>query len=269
VRYTAFIPGWCKSAGTLTAIGAHDLVIGDFGELGPLDVQMPKTDELFELSSGLTVTQALSTLEQQSFRMFERYFLAIKQKSWNQITFRTATEVAAKMVVGLMEPIYRQIDPMHVGEAGRAMQIAADYAVRLDAASDNLHAGDALWNLVSGYAHHGFVIDRLEAAEYFQHVEEPTDEEAWLAEQLADMAKYPMSEDASGALIEYLSEQTPVGDTIGGGPLDAFDAYNGAAGATSPPATEDAREAGESGGTREDPAVAGSGAPAVDDGTPD
>ena len=32
------------------------------------------------------------------------------------------------MVTGLLEPIYRQIDPMHVGEAGRLMRVARDVA---------------------------------------------------------------------------------------------------------------------------------------------
>ncbi len=45
-RFTCVIPGWCKSAGTLICIGAHNLLIGDLGELGPLDVQLAKPDEL-------------------------------------------------------------------------------------------------------------------------------------------------------------------------------------------------------------------------------
>ena len=57
-RFTAFIPGFCKSAGTIVALGAHELVMSDFGELGPLDVQLARKDELFEKQSGLTATSA-------------------------------------------------------------------------------------------------------------------------------------------------------------------------------------------------------------------
>lgn len=37
-KFTIFVSGYCKSAGTLLAIGAHELVFSDHGELGPLDV---------------------------------------------------------------------------------------------------------------------------------------------------------------------------------------------------------------------------------------
>jgi hypothetical protein len=35
-RVIVAVAGWCKSAGTLMCIGAHELYIGDLGELGPL-----------------------------------------------------------------------------------------------------------------------------------------------------------------------------------------------------------------------------------------
>lgn len=31
-RFTVVVPGWCKSAGTLICVGAHNLLIGDLGE---------------------------------------------------------------------------------------------------------------------------------------------------------------------------------------------------------------------------------------------
>src|SRR5262245_37196094 len=39
-RFKFLVPGYCKSAGTLVALGAHEIAIADQGELGPLDVQM-------------------------------------------------------------------------------------------------------------------------------------------------------------------------------------------------------------------------------------
>jgi len=49
---TVCVAGWCKSAGTLLAIGGHSLIMGPRGELGPLDVQITKRDELFDRDSG-------------------------------------------------------------------------------------------------------------------------------------------------------------------------------------------------------------------------
>jgi hypothetical protein len=190
-RVIVFVSGYCKSAGTLIAFGAHELVVADHGELGPLDVQMRKSDELWETSSGLTVMEALSTLEETAYKMLEDGFLRIKAGSAGQITFKTASEIAVGIVNGAMEPIYKQIDPMHVGEAGRAMKIARDYGERLNAVSGNLKPG-SLVELVNGYSSHGFVLDREEAARHFQNVREPSQTEDTLADMLGEAARVPL-----------------------------------------------------------------------------
>lgn len=41
-----FVFGYCKSAETLMALAADEIVMSDFGEFGPLDVQVFKSDEL-------------------------------------------------------------------------------------------------------------------------------------------------------------------------------------------------------------------------------
>ena len=43
-------------------MGAHELVVSDHGELGPLAVQMSKKDELWLTQTGLTVTDTLRSL---------------------------------------------------------------------------------------------------------------------------------------------------------------------------------------------------------------
>jgi membrane-bound ClpP family serine protease len=68
---TVVVAGWCKSAGTLICIAAHHLLIADTGELGPLDVQIAKTDEVWgERGSGLVVEAAFEKLQQESFKLF-------------------------------------------------------------------------------------------------------------------------------------------------------------------------------------------------------
>ena len=79
--FTVVIPGWCKSAGTLLCAGAYDLIMGDFGELGPLDVQVAKRDELALVSSGLTINSAFRGLQSVAFQMFETFLLDTVAKS--------------------------------------------------------------------------------------------------------------------------------------------------------------------------------------------
>ncbi|MGB0036943.1 MAG: hypothetical protein WBP79_15850, partial [Candidatus Acidiferrales bacterium] len=169
-KVTCIISGFCKSAGTLLVIGASELAMGNSGELGPLDVQMAKRDELGEWQSGLTISSAMVALHERSFGAFEHFFLTTKMRSMNRITFKTATDIAAKLTGALFAPIFQQIDPFHVGESYRSTAIALYYGMRLDGFSDNVKDEDALDNLVSGYPHHGFVIDRKEAAALFKRV---------------------------------------------------------------------------------------------------
>lgn len=51
-HFTVYVFGLCKSAGTLLALGAEEIVMGERGELGPIDIQVTSKDEL-SLSSGL------------------------------------------------------------------------------------------------------------------------------------------------------------------------------------------------------------------------
>ena len=202
-----FVTGICKSAGTLVAIGAHELVVSDQGELGPLDVQLYKEDEIGERRSGLTVLSALDTLHQQAFKAFEHFMLEIKFRSGGSITTRTATQLAATLTGKLMEPIYGHIDAMHVGEAGRSLSIAKKYGELLNLKSGNLQAG-TLDKLTNEYPVHSFVIDRKQAEGLFKRVRPPLEEEKTLSERLdmlGGFATFPVSQ--SGNLIAFLNSE--------------------------------------------------------------
>jgi hypothetical protein len=166
-RITLVIVGPCKSAGTLIAVGADELVFGPFGELGPLDVQLRKPDDLFTMRSGLDTLQGFALVSKYTFESFENYFLQIISSSGGRISTRTAAEVATQLSSGLVNPIAAQIDPHSLGEVERRVNIARAYGDRLK--SDNLKE-DALNELVSSYPSHSFVIDIDEAKELFNNV---------------------------------------------------------------------------------------------------
>ena len=189
-KFYTFVSGYCKSAGTLVVLGANELIICDHGELGPLDVQMAKKDELQEYQSGLTVMNALETLQDKAFSAFEKFFLDLKSKSGGQITLRTSTEIASSLTNGLFGPIFKQIDPMHIGEAGRSMSIALEYGRRLTDKTNNV-SSNSLFDLIAGYPSHGFVIDRDEAETLFNNVRTPNDIEKELASKLGKDARVP------------------------------------------------------------------------------
>lgn len=127
-KVTICVFGYCKSAGTLLALGAHELVIGERGELGPLDVQVSTKDEIVPSASGLEIFESLEVLKAYAFDSFERYLLQILQRSAGQVTTKTAAEVATELTVGLLAPMAAQIDPLRLGHEQRALKIAGRYA---------------------------------------------------------------------------------------------------------------------------------------------
>ncbi|MDW3683360.1 hypothetical protein RA280_16725 [Cupriavidus sp. CV2] len=168
------IPSYCKSAGTLITIVADELVIGDLGELGPLDIQVLKNSELSERSSGLDIIQALGAARQHAQDAFHAGLINIRNSA--RLSTKLAGEFAATIAVGVAGPLYAQIDPIRLGEMQRAMRIAHEYGQRLNRYTNALLEG-ALDKLVADYPAHGFVIDRKEASELFRTVKKPTEAE--------------------------------------------------------------------------------------------
>ncbi len=214
-RFSIFIPSMCKSAGTLVAIGAHEIIIGPFGELGPLDVQFYKVDELDEISSGLIAQAAISSLETTAIAMFERYFTKLQRKSGGLITLRTATNIASDFVAKLLSPVYAQINPFSIGENDLAMRVAKDYAERLTNHSGNLKSPEALQMLVEGYPAHDFVIDRAEAETLFNHVRGANDDFLGLTRAL-DVERLMGSYDESNSIsLVFTRDRDTVRDAPG------------------------------------------------------
>lgn len=192
-KITLYIFGYCKSAGTLMALGADEIVMSDFGEFGPLDVQVLKSDELYGRSSGLDIHQALNVIGSQAYTMFESYFVDLTRSTEGLITTKTATDIASSMAVQLLTPIMSQIDPLRLGEMNRIMQVAQDYGRRLSNKTLSQNRDRTIQKLTSGYHEHGFVIDYEEAKELFQEVEvrEPTELEQTLEHLLMDVVREP------------------------------------------------------------------------------
>ena len=165
---TVLVPGMCKSAGTLICVGAHELVMGERGELGPLDVQVREKGELFSFHSGLAIRQAMESLLAE-MRETLRVILVDISKSGGLGTERAA-DIAIRTTVGAFGPIYGQINPERLGEVDRLVKVAADYASRLHG---NLQDG-ALGTLVLGYSSRSFAIEKDEAETLFKVVRKPS-----------------------------------------------------------------------------------------------
>lgn len=169
------VAGPCKSAGTLVAIATHEIAFSPLGELGPLDIQVSKRDELISRGSGLDTLQTFSLIRGWAFATFESYMLQIVEKSSGSISTKMACEVAGRLVADLFEPLISQVDPHRLSEVQRMMTIAREYGTRLS--PPNLKP-DALNTLINAYPAHEFVIDEREARKLFEKVDKITPQES-------------------------------------------------------------------------------------------
>ena len=83
------ILGWCYSAGTLFALGANTIYMAVGANLGPLDVQLRKEDDLSRMS-GECYRQALLDVNDIAKRMFNSHFVDLKSRSDILISTQTA-----------------------------------------------------------------------------------------------------------------------------------------------------------------------------------
>lgn len=173
----AFVPANCKSAGTLLVLGADRHFFMPTVELGPIDVQLRKPEEVGERTSGLTPIQAMNFLAAQSSSLFEKHFKDLRFSEELAFSTKMAADIATTMTIGLLSPLYQQIDPIRLAEVQRQVRIISEYADRIDKA--NLKE-KAVERLLSQYPSHDFIIDRLEVDELFKKIEEPTPELAEL-----------------------------------------------------------------------------------------
>lgn len=174
------IAGDCFSAGTLIVLCAHELIMTDRGRLGPVDVQLRKRDEIMERLSGLTIGAAFKELQSKAGQavidIAMDLTMQLKYSRWGHLSFRTALDVAANMVGQMYGEVFKQIDPVRVGEDAMALEIARHYGKMLEKNSANLKQG-TVDRLLEDYPSHECIIDRKEAEELFIHVRYPNQQE--------------------------------------------------------------------------------------------
>lgn len=229
-NFILYVHGYCKSAGTFVAIGSDQIVMGDFAEFGPLDVQLPEKDEIARYSSGLNINEALLNLKQETRLFFRQMVLELTTGAG--ISTKMATEIASKLSIDFFSPIVSQIEPMKIGEIRRALRIALAYGERLiQDGRGNLKSEEALAKLVETYPDHGFVIDFKEAKTIFKNVVREDAEIEALGTILTRLIKYP---DKDNTIIDKIYPKKETADGAVNQPQNAERAGESKGGKGSP-----------------------------------
>jgi hypothetical protein len=195
-KLTLYVFGKCKSAGTLIALAADEIVMSEFGQFGPLDIQLSGKDEVYGQTPALDVKQALTTIAKLNADNFLECFY--KLQPGRIVSTKTAAAVAEALALGLSGPIAHQIDPILIGRVDRSMQIAEAYINRLHPGFDETKKK----NIISGYPSHSFVIDFLEAKSIFSSVRCPDAKELQMEDGLRGFGRVPFQSNLIRAISE-------------------------------------------------------------------
>jgi hypothetical protein len=195
-----YIFGSCKSAGTLIAIGADEVIMSEFGQFGPLDVQLANKEEMYGQTPALDVSQSLATLSESAFSFFSDHFFNMGPGTG--LSTKTASDIAIALTNAIVQPIAGQIDPLLLGRVERSMKIAQAYSERLNPGFKNIT------RLIKEYPSHEFVIDFDEAKKLFSNVREPDDDEKNIEEGLRQRQWAPR-EATRDTVISLLPTQKP------------------------------------------------------------
>lgn len=169
--FVAIVPRQAKSAATLLALGASDIILGTYGELGPLDAQTFDPDRE-GYGSALDEVQALEQLNTVALEVFVDTLVVLKATSRKK--FDSLLPLALQFAASIVRPLLEDIDAVQYTKMSRALKVAQEYAERLlqprYTAEDAKHIAD---QLITQYPEHAFVIDAYEAAEIGLEVKIP------------------------------------------------------------------------------------------------
>ncbi len=164
-RLRVFVPRRAKSAGTLIAIGAYELYMSPFAELGPLDTQIRDPRNPTDRVSALDCYQSVDYVRTFGLNTLNRTFRALAGETRALIPLSQLVDTSATFSIGSIAPILTQVNALDFGGWGRTLRIGEMYAQTLLSRAG--YTGDdskeIAHQLVYGYTHHPFAIDIDEA----------------------------------------------------------------------------------------------------------
>lgn len=161
-RLRVIIPGTAKSAATLIALAADTIEIGAFGELGPLDPQIPDPTG-GRWRSSLETIQGLQYLRTY---YIESLNLMLELLQSTQMDLSYALKRAQALLSPITTPLYQNVDFQDLGDSFRLLSVAEYYAreiMRRWSPLDFDGVPEIVRTLVWRYPSHGYIIDLREA----------------------------------------------------------------------------------------------------------
>lgn len=152
------VPLYAKSAATLLCLMADNIYMGEFAELGPLDVQIHDPFEKGQFPfSPLDEFKSMEFLREYASEVVTYFSHLIVDLSGMSV--KEAVHEAMPAVIQMLSPLYTHIDPSKVGGYRRSLAVGEEYANRVLQQRGFRDPKTLTERLVWGYPSHDFVID--------------------------------------------------------------------------------------------------------------
>ena len=162
--FTIIIPKYAKSAATLLALGANQIIMARDAEIGPLDVQILDFEKE-EPGAALDAVQSLERINAFSMSSIDSLMNLLIPRTGKKV--ETLLPFVLKYSVEFIKPLLEKIDTVQYTKLSRLLKVAEEYAVRLMKPKYGWEKSKRIARqLVEKYPAHDFVIDRNEAAAY-------------------------------------------------------------------------------------------------------
>lgn len=167
-RIRVYVPRRAKSAATLIALGADEIVMSPFAELGPLDTQIKDPRNPTKDISALDCYQSVDYVREFGLQTVPAALSTLLSETQARIPLSELINTSTHFALGGVSPMLSSVKALDFGGWGRTLKIGETYARAL--LSDR-SVGDAgataqriAKTLVYGYPHHPYPIDIKEAS---------------------------------------------------------------------------------------------------------
>lgn len=163
-QLNVIVPIYAKSAATLLCLMADNIYMGEFAELGPLDVQIHDPFEKGQFPfSPLDEFKSLEFLREHASEVVHYFSHLIVELSGMSV--KEAVHESLPAVIDMMRPLYAHVDPSKVGGYRRSLAVGEEYATRILRQRKFRDVEGLVQRLVWNYPAHDFVIDYDEVVE--------------------------------------------------------------------------------------------------------
>ena len=126
-----YVPGQAKSASTLLALGAQCIYLSPFGELGPLDAQIPDPRNPTRFVSALDCYQSVDYVRKFGVETMSQALTRLGDDAQSQIAFVDLLGAASTFGIGAIQPMLKGVRALDFGAWGRSLQIGEKYAQQI------------------------------------------------------------------------------------------------------------------------------------------